>query len=292
MTESKPADLQLMPLTAPAGTKAKARPLYLEPEKNQKSANYGRSADYDRRARLRGRKFHWHQRGTDEGNIPRVHDFGKLSAGTPETWKKRIQSQLPAKIRPLPVGSQFAGTLYFTNLTEAELGALLVSVKPDLAFGLEESTASAATDPPGYGIKLGKGKPRGLGSVTASIEIELATPPSERYRRLDAPVAVRKTDTARYVNAYKTWCMKSTEQGDGKDTAPQGKWQDLDMAKALKALLQIPKETSVRVYPPQFAMYGWLPKLDDPDGAPTSPMNKPPAPRPKAMTPAHELKGP
>ena len=286
VTESKPADLQLMPLTAPAGTKAKARPLYLEPEKNQGSA------DYDRAARLRGRKFYWHQRGTDEGNIPGVHDFGKLSAGMPETWKKKIQNQLPAKIRPLPVGSQFAGTLYFTNLTEAELGALLVSVKPDLAFGSEESTASAATNPPGYGIKLGKGKPRGLGSVTASLELELATPPSKRYRCLRAPLAEKETNTAHYVNAYKTWCMESTGSGGGEHNVPQRNWESLDMAKALKALLQIPKETSVRVYPPQFAMYGWLPKLDDPDGAPTSPMNKPPAPRPKAMTPAHELKGP
>ena len=293
-TKPKPEDyLQLMPLTAPSGTKAKARPLYLEPLYLEPKSSGGLSANYDDHARLRGRKFYWHQRGKDEGNIPGVHDFGKLSDGMPVTWKQKIQcqlpdtkSQLPAKIRPLPVHSQFAGTLHFTNLTEAELGALLVSVKPDLAFG-SESTAPAATDSPGYGIKLGKGKPRGLGSVTASIELELATPPSKRYRCLGAPLVKEGADTAQYVKAYKTWCMESTEPGGGKD-----KWEDLDMAKALKALLQIPQETSVRVYPPQFAMYGWLPKLDNPDGEPTSPMKKPPAPRPKAMTPAHKLKGP
>ena len=287
--EPKPKDyyLQLMPLTAPSGTKAKARPLYLEP----KPKSDGLSANYDDDdARLRGRKFYWHQRGTD-GNIPEVHDFGKLSPSVPKTWTDEIQElpakkrQLPAKIRPLPAGSQFEGTLHFTNLTKAELGALLVSVKPDLALGSEASTGSAATDSPGYGIKLGKGKPRGLGSVTASIGLELATPPSQRYRCLDASLAARETDTARYVKAYKAWCVESTKPGGGKDKAPQDKWEDLDMAEALKVLLQIPKETSVRVYPPQFAMYGWLPDLNKPDGRPRGQY-------PKAMTPAHKLKGP
>ena len=273
-TEPEPADLQLMPLTAPSGTKAKARPLYLEGRSDEKSA------DFDGAARLRGRKFYWHQQGIDKSNVPGVHDLEKLSAAVPGTWREEVQSQLPAKIRPLPVGSRFAGTLHFTNLTEAELGALLVSVKPDLAFGSEESTASAATESPGYGIKLGKGKPRGLGSVTASIELELATPPCERYRHLEAPLPEGGTDATGYVNAYKAWCVHA--QGDG---APTAKWGDLDMAKALKALLQIPKETSVRVYPPQFAMYGWLPDLNKPDGEPRGQ-------RPKAMTPAYEMKGP
>ena len=212
----------------------------------------------------------------------------------PAEWSENIKDQLPARIRPLPAGTEFTGTLHFTNLTEAELGALLVSVKPDLAFGLESrgsagSPATPATDSPAYGIKLGKGKPRGLGSVTASIKLELATPPAKRYRSLNAPLLqTNEKETADYVTAYKTWCVRQHKD----DKAPEGKWSNLPMAKALAALLQIPKGPSVRVYPPQFALYGWLPKLDDPDGAPTSPVRQPPAPRPKAMTPAYKLKGP
>ena len=52
VTDPKPVGLQLMPLTAPSGTKAKSRPLYLEPAGSGKSADYG-----DGNAKLRGRKF-------------------------------------------------------------------------------------------------------------------------------------------------------------------------------------------------------------------------------------------
>ena len=283
-TDPNPAALQLMPLTSPSGTKAKARSLYLEGAK-------GKSADYDLNARLRGRKFYWHQRGVDEGNVPGVHDFGKLSAGMPQSWKEDIKSQLPAPIIPLPPGSQFTGALHFTNLTEAELGALLVSIKPDLAFDSEGPAASVATESPGYGVKLGKGKPRGLGSVTASIELQLATAPRERYRCLDAEPATTQAATG-YIEAYKAWCMEEYKTRWCNGKVPQGEWEDLPMAKALKALLRIPQAASVRVYPPLFAMYGWLPKEDHPDGEPTSRRGHPPGPRPDAMTPAHELKGP
>ena len=76
------------------------------------------------------------------------------------------------------------------------------------------------------------------------------------------------------------WCVNADE-----DKGQEGRWGNLDMAKALKALLQIPKARSVRVYPPQFVRYGWLPELNEPDG-------KPKGSRPAAMTPAHRLKGP
>ena len=247
VTDSEPDPLQLMQLTAPSGTKAKARPLYLEP---------GGTG-------LRGRKFYWHQRTHDRG-VPRVHDLNALKAAVPAAWLDKTRSQLPSPIRPLPADTTFAGTLHFTNLTEAELGALLVSTKPDLAFG-SEGPAATAKDGPVYGIKLGKGKPRGLGSVTASIELELATSPRQHYHHLDAPLVKGVDHLREYVDAYKCWSRNDHES----EAAPR--WDDMEMAKALRALLRIPEETSVRVYPPQFSMYG--------DQA-------------KAMTPAHKLTGP
>ena len=98
------ACLQLMPLTSPSGTKAKSRPLYLTP------GNGGRSADHDKEAQLRGRKFYWHQKGNDH-DVPSVHRFDELSKRVPTRWKEKIESQLPAPIKPLPVSTRFSGKI-------------------------------------------------------------------------------------------------------------------------------------------------------------------------------------
>ena len=253
VTREEPDSLRLMPITAPSGVKAKAPPLYFKPDAQKPGGQ-----------QLRGRKFYWHQRGKNADPVPGVHDLKALSASLPDkqrvAWKKAIANQLPAAISPLPVGTTFTGTLHFTNLTCAELGALLVAVKPDLAFDPDTSHHVAATCVSAYGIKLGKGKPRGLGSVTASIDLRLEASPDQCYRRLDAELHETKPNGVReYVKSYKDWL------------SPNGRWDELDMAKALKALLRIPNHTSVRVYPPLFKMYGQ---------------------NAEAMTPAYKLKGP
>lgn len=258
--------LQLMPLTSPSGTKAKARPLYLNP------GNAGKSADYDDdKAVLRGRKFYWHQKGGN-GDVPLVHRFDKLQQSVPETWKENIRCQLPAQIRPLPVDTCFNGKIHFSNLTCAELGALLVAVKPDLAF--EESDWK---ETPRYGIKIGKGKPRGLGSVTSHLTLRLDDLPRNMYGSLDANLWKAPDDDAvrRHVCAYKKWMTPSGRSN----------WNGLEFAKALKKLLRLPDASSARVYPPQFMMYGWLPHANDSDGSPSGGQQR----RPKAMTPAHEM---
>ena len=261
--------LQLMPLTSPSGTKAKARPLYLNPGAGGKSADYD-----DKNAALRGRKFYWHQKGEND-NVPLVHRFDELSRPVPNRWKKNIESQLPAPIRPLPAGTTFNGEIHFTNLTRAELGALLVALKPDLAFEAPDFKEKT----PCYGIKIGKGKPRGLGSVTSHLTLLVHDSPRSMYSSLDAPLWKAPRDDAgrdevrNYVCSYKKWMASSDALN----------WSDLELAKALKRLLRLPDAISARVYPPQFTMYGWLPKDKDPEGSPRGR-------RPKAMTPAHEMK--
>ena len=266
--------VQLMPLTSPSGTKAKARPLYLEPRRNNNPRDQGESADCDDSARLRGRKFYWHQKSPD-GNIPGVHRLDALKDGTPASWQDGLANQLPDPIKPLPVGTSFKGAIHFSNLTRAELGALLVAVKPDLAF----ADTDRSVEVPAYGIKLGKGKPRGLGSVTADIDIELAATPKKRYACFGAKLttAGNGDDVEGHVDAYKRW-LDAQMNGNGQ-------WSDTELAKALRVLLKISQSTSVRAYPPQFNMYGWLPDLNDPHGAPRGQ-------RPNAMTPAYKLKGP
>lgn len=260
--------LRLMPLTAPSGTKAKSRPLYLNPREN------GQSADHDENAKLRGRKFYWHQKGEND-NVPSVHRFDELSSHlVAEKWKDNMESQLPTPIRPLPACTTFTGKIHFSNLTDAELGALLIALKPDLAF--EESDWKKE---PRYGIKIGKGKPRGLGSITSDLKLQVDDPPGNMYSSLDVGSWRTPDDEAaafqqvkNHVCSYKKWMAPD----NGTD------WNDLGFAKALKRLLRLPRSPSARVYPPQFMMYGWLPKDNDPDGSPRGQ-------RPKAMTPATKM---
>ena len=261
--------LQLMPLTAPSGTKAKSRTLYLNPGKN------GSSADHDKNAKLRGRKFYWHQRSQgncESDDIPLVHRFDAMKKKVPEEWKQNIKNQLRAPIRPLPEKTEFKGKVHYNNLTASELGALLISCKPDLAFpdpvgtGSEPDAETNSSDKvPRYGLKLGKGKPRGLGSVTSNIELHIDCPAHSAYRGLDSCLTKEaEREIQVHVCAYKNWIDK------------------LDLVEALKALLLVPTNASARVYPPHFSMYGWLPKENDPDGSPKSK-------RPDAMTPAHKM---
>ena len=116
---------------------------------------------------------------------------------------------------------------------------MLVALKPDLAF---ESNQEAE---PGYGIKIGKGKPRGLGSIATSLTLRIDDLPENSYSALDVSLARELPDetTQRkqledHVCKYKQWLAP-----------PGAKWEDLDLAKALKALLKFPDNASARVYP-------------------------------------------
>lgn len=246
LTEPLPL-VELMPLTSPAGTKVKARPLYLEPHTD------GQSAHYDGSARLRGRKFYWHQNAGD-GTIPMQHRYDLLRKNNVREIEQKMR---PAPIRPLPSDTQFSGEIQFDNLTDAELGALLACVAPQLAFGDGS-----------YGIKVGKGKPRGLGSVQC-VKRDLRLLRADRYAAWDAEED-ESGDPATYVAAYKRWISGQLGR----------EWDAIGFVKDLSRLLQIPRETSVRVYPPTFHMYGWGPEWNDPSGDPKGgARSRPPAMR-------------
>ena len=275
---SRPS-LSLMPLTSPSGSKAKSRPLYLTPGKN------GKATDHDTHARLRGRKFYWHQRAKGNNksdDVPPVHRLETMKRNVPSDWTSKIAKQLPAPIRPLPEKSVFEGRVHFINLTSSELGALLISLKPELAFESENKASDEAGQR--YGLKIGKGKPRGLGSVTTTeMELRVACRPQDAYKSLDAPLTEVAADmeVRKHVQAYKRWI-----------TPNGGRWGDLDVVKALKALLRLPDGPSARVYPPQFAMYGWLPTPPSDRDADRAARGAPAGAYPKAMTPAVSVASP
>lgn len=91
--------------------------------------------------RPRGRKIYWHQKWTSD--FPSIHRGG--------------DDDLDAKLQPLPAESVFAGRVHFDNLTRAELGAVLVSLCPDLLRSNDSQVVGfdATRD---YGLKIGASK--------------------------------------------------------------------------------------------------------------------------------------
>lgn len=95
-----------------------------------------RLADYtDPQAAIRGHKLYWHK--------------GEVTLGDIESQGKAKDAVL-TRIRPLRAGVEFRFRIRFDNLSDVELGALLWTLQ------------IAADDR--YRLKLGMGKPLGLGA--------------------------------------------------------------------------------------------------------------------------------
>jgi CRISPR-associated protein (TIGR03986 family) len=248
--------IQLGPLTSPSGTKLKARSLYLAPRSDDLAQTY------DEAVRLRGRKFYWHQRSANDG-IAAAH----------LAQRDQAESQLPVPIHPLPAGTMFEGRVVFENLSDVELGALITAVCPGLFFA---ATGTAGVRK--YGLKLGKARPRGLGSVEptrcnvsvtrliptlyarldggtpaplqpAGEQMQSESPPSDGRQMLDDAQVAEK------VNAYRKWMR---QRAGGRDAA---------FIEDLEKLLHLPDQPrSCDYLPPQ--QYGWMPDFEDPAGEP------------------------
>lgn len=105
--------------------------------------------------RLRGFKQYWLKEPVETSVDP-----GKEKVGT--------------SIRPLPVGTQFTGTVQYQNLTTAELGLLLWSLRLGLE-GLEEKK-----NEPCYQT-IGMGKPYGYGRMLLTIDRMIEYTPDSLY---------------------------------------------------------------------------------------------------------------
>ena len=113
---------------------------------------------------LAGRKFYRHQ---------------SRAADDPSAYEASSEAARRSHLAPLArfvssPGTQFRFTLRFRALSDEELGALLFILAIDRAseFGrIEELFSDAPPEgDPGFALKLGYGRPLGLGSVTASID--------------------------------------------------------------------------------------------------------------------------
>lgn len=101
----------------------------------------GKACPY--RARLRGRKYYWHQPDR------------KLPAGISRTERNKT-------VRPVKRGVTFQGKLYFNRISARQLGQLLWILNGGNG---EEQTGQGPT-----AYKLGGGKPLGLGSVELKVK--------------------------------------------------------------------------------------------------------------------------
>jgi len=109
------------------------------------------SVSYNQSGRIRGHKLYW-----QKANANYLHH------------DQRSPNSQVSPIKTLSKGSTFTGTIRFTNLTDAELGALLFAL--DL--------------PPDCRHKIGMGKPIGLGTVKLTVD-KLTLFENERYEWLN-----------------------------------------------------------------------------------------------------------
>jgi CRISPR-associated protein (TIGR03986 family) len=238
----------MAPLTAPA-TRGKSRPLYLAPGPGGLSASYS-----DTNPELKGRKFYWHQRPPGNELVWEGHK---------QEPARHVQPQLPPPIMALKSGETFRGRIQFENLTDQELGALLYALKgPNGAHALH----------------VGKGKPRGLGSLQVTqLDLRLWNPESDYTSLLVecTAQAARPEDAEGFVAKFKTWVLEQPGQ--------QGKrFDELGHIRDFNRLHAWPGQQRICYYPINFSNYGWLP---DQNRNPDEPSVK----RPEAMKRARDL---
>lgn len=115
-----------------------------------------RRAYFDNRGNAVGRKFYYHAREAIDGGS---RGTAVQQAGTEYRFKTSLQ---------------------FLNLSQAQLGTLLIALGQDADYPLA--------------LKLGGGKPVGLGSVAVSIsEAEVSQDVRDRYMQYDTPEAAKLT---------------------------------------------------------------------------------------------------
>ncbi len=256
---NQPDEITLAVLTAPQ-SRAKCRPLYLEPGAKGLSASYSDVL----KPTLRGRKFYWKQR-TEDGQVWQFHRSDQ-NGSTPKDKQSR------PKIRPLPPLTEFETRISFENLSAPELGALLFALLgPHPQFVAENGSWSSGE----HCIHLGKGKSRGLGACDVEAAIRWFRP-QERYASLasipEAPPAA-DGEVQEVYRAFANWCERRARESGYSD-------KEFLALPYIRDFVQIhtwPRQASVRYYPVNWSQYSWTPKENH---NPDEPKGKP---RPKAM---------
>lgn len=176
LTDAAPEQVQLAPLNA--APRLSAGQFYLE-EPAQRHAGrggralreWGSAADSGGPRRLRGRKFYWPADPAaqqDDRGFPAPR--WRAEQGPYRQHRERGQ---PAYV--WPAGTAFTQTVTVVGLDPGRLGGLLAALRPDLLAGPTDDEWSRAV------VRMGYGKPFGLGVLRATaVEVTVQTP-ADRY---------------------------------------------------------------------------------------------------------------
>lgn len=156
---------------------------------------------------IRGHKLYWHRwddgRGIEqvkEGNAEKQAGLLRdLSRSTPKDTQH-------TKIIPVKAGVTFRGRVWFDNLTDLELGALLEALQL----------------PEGCCHRLGMGKPLGLGSVRITSRLQLADR-AERYASWQATGVQANEDGSGFRSTFVEAMLKhARDSGEARLADQQG----------------------------------------------------------------------
>lgn len=239
------AEIQLRPLTAPTGVRLKARSLYLPPDSSGKMQTYTEAKS------LRGRKYYWHQRSADD----LVHTEHKVTTPAELEKLEKAPLQFPPLIVPLARDTIFEGVVQFDNLTRIELGCLLVALCPDLVFGAGK-----------YGWKIGKAKPRGLGSVHPTLALMLRNNPTKGFASpFEQPLrGASPKELDDLVQAFIAWLDLTAVRLHGNNSSRR----DLTFFQDLERLLRLPEVPVLRQYSSIETIAGPMPQFESATGVP------------------------
>lgn len=209
--------------------------------RNLPVAAWGSRTEGTSTRRIRGRKFYWHGEAVAVGgwrrDTARAHQDAREGMG-------------PTTAELVPKGSTVRATVWFDNLTAADVGALLGTIDPTAV--IDHLRAPVWFREPGSTTErsarlwthLGGGKPLGLGSVEVT-QCRLIVESPDRYSGVAAQEQTTE-QTSAYASAFLQWVSAHVEDGGKslKELAslldpqranpariaypPKGEWSQLD----------------------------------------------------------------
>lgn len=198
---------------------------------------------------IRGHKLYWHQ-----GNIP-LEQIEESKDKLPKDEKEEIKETQHTQMQPVKPKVEFKFTIRFENLSDIELGALLWALR--LAGDKD------------HRLKLGMGKPYGMGAVRIAYDLEVEDR-AARYGMLfdggDWAAPVRNVDEDEAVRAFEDKILQNQAINPGRRAKTLA---DLPRIKELLAMLRWegpdPKKTEYMRIEPENEYKGRpaLPKASD-----------------------------
>jgi CRISPR-associated protein (TIGR03986 family) len=180
---------------------------------------------------IRGHKLYWHQSNVSRSQIEETNQT--------EIYDKPKQY---TEIKPIQSGISFHFKVYFENLTDEELGALLWVL--DLAQDKQNRFYVNVNGEEEYRFSLGMGKPLGMGAVKITHKLWLSKRKEERYKNLfdvngnywETGVCNDTEEEAKYLcmELFKCYVLK----GIGEN--PDNKLEDIQRIKMLLKMLSFP----------------------------------------------------